>query len=434
MEQEQLQRKNADRKSEEVQDIIDRMPTRWTWWVAGIVSVLMAGVIIMGFVIEYPDTVSGEIRISAGKAPVRIVSNSTGRLHLLKDNRMSVKIGEVIGYIESATNYNDVCRLLEIFHTKATPQTKLDLPLNLTLGDLSADYNNFVLAYKEYDLLRNTKTYANMRTSLRKQIESANNLAENIEKELDLNQLALENTASRLQKDSILHEDDAISDEEFNNRKNSYLAALQNNVGLKSTKLSKQAERDQYQSEIAKLDISEAEELKKAYMNMLAKLNVLRDNTERWQEAFVIKSSIEGRLEYLGFWRENVFVSSAQELFSVIPEHNASIGEVYIPTVGAGKVSVGQEANVKINDYPYDEYGLVKGQVEYVSTIPNKLKTDNGTVEAYLVLVRFPKGLVTNFGKKLSVNFEAKGQADIITKPKRLIERLFDNLKSKGNK
>ena len=54
--------------------------------------------------------------------------------------------------------------------------------------------------------------------------------------------------------------------------------------------------------------------------------------------------------------------------------------------------------------------------------------------EAYLVLVKFPHGLVTNFGKKLTVNFEAKGQADIITKPKRLIERLFDNLKSKSQK
>lgn len=434
MEQQRLPSQHTEQKSEEVQDIIDRMPTRWTWWVAGILFVLMTGVVAMGFVIEYPDTVSGEICISAGKAPVRIVANNSGRLHLLKNNRSKVKTGEVIGYIESAACYDDVCTLQKILETDILPQTLLSLPSSLNLGDLSADYNTFVLAYKEYDLLRSTKAYANMRTSLNKQIEAAHALVENIDEELTINQAALANMAFRLQKDSLLHEEDAISDEEYNNRQNSYLSAMQSNVGLRSSKLTKLAEIDQNHTEIAKVDVTEREELKKAYMNLLAKRNVLKDNTQRWFETFVMKSSIAGKLEYLGFWRDNVFVSTAQELFSVIPERNTPVGEVYIPIAGAGKVSIGQEANVKISDYPYDEYGLVKGRVESVSTIPNKLKTDNGTAEAYLVLITFPQGLVTNFGKTLTVNFEAKGQADIITKPKRLIERLFDNLKSKGNK
>ena len=64
----------------------------------------------------------------------------------------------------------------------------------------------------------------------------------------------------------------------------------------------------------------------------------------------------------------------------------------------------------------------------------NKLKTQNGDVDAYLVVVAFPDGLKTNFGKTLPLDFESKGTAEIITKRKRLIERLFDNLKSKGEK
>ena len=47
--------------SEEVQDIVDRMPTRWCWWVAGVVFLIVALMITAGFVIKYPDTVSGAI-------------------------------------------------------------------------------------------------------------------------------------------------------------------------------------------------------------------------------------------------------------------------------------------------------------------------------------------------------------------------------------
>lgn len=45
-------------RSEEVTDIIDRMPTGWTRLVVGIVSVIMGTALTLGFVIKYPDTVS----------------------------------------------------------------------------------------------------------------------------------------------------------------------------------------------------------------------------------------------------------------------------------------------------------------------------------------------------------------------------------------
>ena len=72
--------------------------------------------------------------------------------------------------------------------------------------------------------------------------------------------------------------------------------------------------------------------------------------------------------------------------------------------------------------------------VKSVSRSPNKIKTQNGDMDTYLVIISFPDGTLTNFGKILPLDFETKGTVEIITKRKRLIERLFDNLKSKGEK
>ena len=55
-------------------------------------------------------------------------------------------------------------------------------------------------------------------------------------------------------------------------------------------------------------------------------------------------------------------------------------------------------------------------------------------MDNFPVILTFPDGTLTNFGKILPLDFETKGTVEIITKRKRLIERLFDNLKSKGEK
>ncbi len=110
------------------------------------------------------------------------------------------------------------------------------------------------------------------------------------------------------------------------------------------------------------------------------------------------------------------------------------IGEVVISSHGAGKVEVGQSANVKVNNFPYDEYGLLKGGVSSISRLTNTTSTAEGVTDTYQTILSFPDGAITNFGKELPLDFETKGTAEIITKRKRLIERLFDNLKSKGEK
>ena len=153
-----------------------------------------------------------------------------------------------------------------------------------------------------------------------------------------------------------------------------------------------------------------------------------------WKKQYLQISPIDGQVEYLGFWRENYFIQSGQELFSVLPNQNDVIGEVIVPSFGIGKVKVGQTANVKVNNYPYMEYGLIKGKVSSISRLSNKIKqsttgvTNEGSV--YRVLITFPNGLQTNFNKTLDLDFESQGTAEIITKPKKLIERLFDNLKA----
>ena len=109
--EQRLKEDDSFRREEEIQDIIDRMPTKWVQYIALFLIGLMCLFIILGFLIKYPDTVSGTISITADVAPVRLVSNNEGKIHLLKKNKCWVHEGDVIAYIESGANYTHVLLL-----------------------------------------------------------------------------------------------------------------------------------------------------------------------------------------------------------------------------------------------------------------------------------------------------------------------------------
>lgn len=100
-----------------------------------------------------------------------------------------------------------------------------------------------------------------------------------------------------------------------------------------------------------------------------------------------------------------------------------------LPAAGAGKVTPQSAAIIKLDNYPYMEYGSVDGRVSDISLVTKEEQVANTHVETYLISIELPQGLITNYGKKLDFKYEIKGTAEIIVNDRRLIERLFDNLK-----
>lgn len=429
-----MKEKYIEKSSEEVHDIIERMPTQWTGWIVLTVSFLIGVIFLLGFVIKYPDTVGGQISITSSKAPIRLVAVTSGRIHLLKSNYTLLKKGELIAYIENGANIKDIGQIETLLQQPIDTNTELFLSDILQLGDLSTAYNSFILSYQIYDQLRKSQLYTTIRRTLHQQVQADIHVAQNLEKELKLKEEIIRNIKNTLRKDSLLMEKGGLSKNNYKNQYNVYLSYEESKISLESSYLSRLSNINKNHLELARIDLEENEILQKAYSNLQASRNTLLNALNLWKLKYLMIAPEDGILEYLDFWRENTYIHISQEVFTILPAKNDIIGEVYISSLGAGKVEKGQEANIKLNDYPYDEYGLIKGEIHSISQLTNTISTPNGVIETYLVIVSFPNGLKTNYGKELSVNFETKGTIDIITKPKRLIQRLFDNLKAKSIK
>lgn len=72
-------------------------------------------------------------------------------------------------------------------------------------------------------------------------------------------------------------------------------------------------------------------------------------------------------------------------------------------------------------NFPDQEFGIIEGRLSSISLVP--------TEDNYILEIVFPKGLITNYGKRLPVFYEMKATAEIVTDDLRLIERFFQPLK-----
>ncbi len=96
-------------------------------------------------------------------------------------------------------------------------------------------------------------------------------------------------------------------------------------------------------------------------------------------------------------------------------------GHVELKTDAWKKVKVGQAVNLKFFNYPYLEFGSVKGIVGKISALP--------TGDYYSLEVNLPGKMVSTFGKKLEFEHELKGTAEIIMEEQRLLDRLLKPLR-----
>lgn len=111
-------------------------------------------------------------------------------------------------------------------------------------------------------------------------------------------------------------------------------------------------------------------------------------------------------------------VITAPVVVTAMPNNPTTfIGFVHLKMNLSGKVQVGQRVNLKFANYPYLEYGVVKGVVGRISSVPNG--------DSYALEVNLPGQMVSNYGKKFEFQQELKGTAEIITEERSLLNRIL---------
>ena len=75
----------------------------------------------------------------------------------------------------------------------------------------------------------------------------------------------------------------------------------------------------------------------------------------------------------LNYRNPNQTVTAGDVVFVVVPiEESSYLARIKAPSQNSGKIKIGQTANIRLENFPDDEFGTLKGEVSYISLLPDK--------------------------------------------------------------
>jgi HlyD family secretion protein len=175
--------------------------------------------------------------------------------------------------------------------------------------------------------------------------------------------------------------------------------------------------------QVLEMELKKQEQSTTLFSSLEESLNKLKASLAAWEKQFLIVAPIDGQVTFNRFWSENQNVKIGEKVMTIIPnDSDKLIGKINLPLKGSGKVKPGQAVNIKFDNFPYLEYGMVKGNVSNISKVP---QDDHYTVE-----ISLPAGLNTYYGVDLNFTQNMQGQAEILTDKMRLLQRIFNPVRS----
>lgn len=414
---------NIELRSENVQDILTQPPHWMIRWGNTIIFIILMMVLLMSYVIKYPEFISAPMVITSKNPPEKLEARINSKIEkiLVKDHQ-PVNKNQVMMVLQSAADYKDILALKEIIDSMSSKQI-LYFPIqkasNLKLGEIQGEYNSFAKALLDEQLFNRLKPYAPEAIAANQSIGEYRARITTLQQQRSLELTKFDLTKKNYQRSQELFNQGVIAAMELENEKIKFLQAEQNLKNINIT-LSQMQEGISSLQKTKSGAVISSEKDKITYSSQTLHLfEQLRKSLRQWEQNYLIVSSTDGIVSFQQFWGENQFVKPGDIVMSVLPkDKELLVGRMLIPSRNSGKVKPNQKVLIKLDNYRYQEYGIVEGKVQNISLTPN----NEGN---YYVDVLLPKGLKTSFNKELPFDKELKGSGEIITEDLRLIERFF---------
>ena len=411
-------------RSEEVQEILTKVPSWMIRWGNTLFLFLILLLLALSWFVKYPDIINSEVIITTEIPPQKEYAKLTGKIDtiLVKDTQ-NVFDNQPLAIIENTANYNDVFFLKNIIDTISVQKRSFSFPVDklpiLFLGDIETSYALFENNYLQYILNKELDPYSNEAIANSITTAELNKRLRNLQSQKSLNRRELQLKLKDLIRNKSLFNKGVISEKEYETKQLEYLEGERNYKNMTSS-ISQIRESISNSKKISKgTEISRIREEMSLFKNVIQSFNQLKKSIKDWEMKYVLNSKINGKVSFLNYWSKNQTVNQGDLVFTIISSKNSSfIAKLKTPAQNLGKVKIGQTVNIKLQNHPDYEFGVLKGIVNSISEVSNK----DGF---YTIDVSLPKELITSYNKKIAFKQEMRGTAEIVTEDLRLIQRFF---------
>lgn len=409
-------------RSEEVQDILTKIPHWIIRWGSLVVLVILLLLFLVSWMVKYPDIITTEITITTQIPPEKLVAKTSGKIQaILINDKTIVNENTPLAVIENAANYKDVFLLKAITDTISLTHSKFPFE-KLKAAQLGEIENSFAMFQKEYIASELNKQLQPYKVESSAQNFEAKQLRERLqllEGQKEINQSELQLLKTDVERYEKLFKKGVISAQEIEKQRLLYLQAEKNYKSLLSSISQLKSSINELNRSSKTTVINESTTSINLERSVMQSFYQLKKAIKDWELNYVFRSSVKGTVSFLQIWSENQTINAGENMFAIIPStEKGYIGKVRAVAQNSGKLKIGQKVNIRLANYPDREFGVIEGRLKTISLTPDK--------EGNLLLdIELPNGLQTSYKKQINFQQEMTGTADIITEDLRLLERLL---------
>lgn len=399
--------KDGTERSDAVQAIIGRPPTwmvQWGTLVAFATATLLGWI---GFFLEYPEFVTGEILVqSTNPAQSWLAKSDRNIQELFFAAEDTADAGAVIVVFSNDARFQDVLNL----------ESAMAMVGELTDSSLLGFYpgRDFRLGEVQVHLLEFLYRQDALRRGLNQQFSeedlafmrrNATNEQQEIRKlriRMDILNKQIDKVTDPAQKDLL----------------------LQDRQLLLQTLQTKQFSLDKLERELAGTG-KQHQQSAMAESSALLKESFIRlqNKLADWKEEYLVTAPFQSVVRYNNQKiQKGQTIREGQEILQLIPlQPEALSGRMLLRLGDASKVYAGQEVVVNLDSYPSSKFGALPGKIVWKGSIPVE--------EMIPVEIFFPAGKMSTTGINLNIGLEMTGKARIVVARKKIIQRVFETFR-----
>ena len=411
-------------RSEEFQEVLGAVPHWILRWGITVLAFVIVILLLGSSIIKYPDVISAQTTLTGSTPPATIVSHASGKIkQLYVSDSQEVKTGDYLAVIDNPANTDDIVRLKHYLEQLNWDNDSSPLPdKSLQLGILQQPFSTFYTTLFDYSEYKRLLYYPQKKAISKERIIQYEKQYNSLLNQQRITEEQFIITQRQYHRDSTLNIKGVISDQELETSQNTYLQSMLSSESMRSTLNNMQIQIGQLKESLLDMEQQETEKLNGLQTQLQSLVSQLKTGIREWELNYMLRASIDGKITFARYWAENQNVSAGEEVFAIVPlSPSMIIGKAMLPVARSGKVKTGQRVNIRLQNFPENEYGILRGIVSNISLVPVQM----GEMAYYAVEISLPNQLVSTYKKELPYLSNMQGQADIVTEDLSLLERFI---------
>lgn len=143
----------------------------------------------------------------------------------------------------------------------------------------------------------------------------------------------------------------------------------------------------------------------------------------------VLRAPINGTIFKLAIENAGAVLQPGQAIAQIAPEGSPLIFRAQIPSHDSGFLQVGLPVKLKFDAYPFQDYGVVPGHLNWISPDSSAIETSQGKAETFELEVALDQNFISTQNKHIALTPGQTATAEVIVRQRRIIDFILDPFK-----